>query len=53
MQKKKKKRNEINIDLNVDQAVFMEGLGSALPAIIHRGKTVYRLQSNRMLDSYL
>ena len=44
---------EINIDLNVDQDVFMEGLGSALPAIIHRGKMVYRLQSNRMLDSHL
>lgn len=36
---------EINIDLNVNQDVFMEGLGSALPAIHHRGKMVYRLQS--------
>ena len=32
---------EISIDLNVDQDVFMEGLGSALPGIIQRGKMVY------------
>lgn len=31
----------------------MEGLGCILPGIVHRGKMVYRLQSNRLLDSYL
>lgn len=44
---------DINIDLNVDQDVFMGGLGCVLPGIVHRGKMVYRLQSNRLLDSYL
>ena len=34
---------EISIDLNVDQDVFMEGLGSALPGIIQRGKMVYQV----------
>lgn len=31
----------------------MEGLGSVLPGIIQRGKLVYRVKSNRMLDSFL
>ena len=44
---------EISIDLNVDQDVFMEGLGSALPGIIQRGKMVYQVKSNRMLDPFL
>ena len=43
----------INIDLNVDQDVFMEGLGSVLPGVLQRGKMVYQLESNRVLDSYL
>ena len=29
---------EISIDLNVDQDVFMEGLGSVFPGIMQRGK---------------
>ena len=44
---------DINIDLNVDQDVFMEGLGSVLPGVLQRGKMVYQLESNRVLDSYL
>ena len=43
----------INIDLNVDQDVFMEGLGNVLPGVLQRGKMVYQLESNRVLDSYL
>ena len=43
---------EISIDLNVDQDVFMEGLGSVLPGIIQRGKMVYQVKSNRMLDPF-
>lgn len=49
----KREDPDINIDHNVDQDVFMEGLGCVLPGVIHRGKIVYRLQSNRLLDSYL
>ena len=44
---------DINIDLNVDQDVFMEGLGNVLPGVLQRGKMVYQLESNRVLDSYL
>ena len=31
----------------------MEGLGSVLPGLLQRGKMVYQLESNRVLDSYL
>ena len=31
----------------------MEGLGGVLPAIIQRGKMVYQVKSNRMLDLLL
>ena len=44
---------EISIDLNVDQDVFMEGLGSVFPGIIQRGKMVYQVKSNRMFDPFL
>ena len=44
---------DINIDLYVDQDVFMEGLGNVLPGVLQRGKTVCQLESNRVLDSYL
>ena len=44
---------EISIDLNVEQDVFMEGLGSVLLGIIQRGKNVYQVKSNRMLDPFL
>ena len=44
---------EINIGLNVDKVVFMEDLGSVLPGIIQRGKMVYQVKSNRMLDPFL
>ena len=44
---------DINIDLNVDQDVFMEGVGSVLPGVLQRGKMVYQSESNRVLDSYL
>ena len=44
---------DINIDLTVDQDVFMEGLGSVLPGVLQTGKMVYQLVSNRVLDSYL
>ena len=43
------------IDLNIDKDVFMEGLGLKcfLSGIIQRGKMVYQIKSNRMLDSFL
>ena len=44
---------EISVDLNVDQDVFMEGLGSVFPGIIQRGKMVYQVKSNRMFDPFL
>jgi len=44
---------EISIDLNVDKDVFMEGIGSVLLGIIQRGKMVYQVKSNRMLDPIL
>ena len=44
---------EISIDLNVDQDVLMEGLGSVFPGIIQRGKMVYQVKSNRMFDPFL
>ena len=31
----------------------MEGLGSVLPGVLQKGKMVYQLESNRVLDSYL
>ena len=41
------------MDLNVDQDIFIEGLGSVLPGVLQRGKIVYQLESNRVLDSSL
>ena len=40
---------DINIDLNVDQDIFMEGLGSVLPGVLQRGKMVYQLESNSQM----
>ena len=44
---------EISIDLNVDPDVFKEGPGSVLPGTIQRGKMVYQVKSNTMLDPFL
>lgn len=44
---------DVNIDLSVDQDVFMMGLGRVTPSRKERGREVFRLKSNRILDSFL
>ena len=53
IKKAKREDPDINIDLNVDHDVFMEGVGNVLPGVLQRGKMVYQSESNRVLDSYL
>ena len=44
---------DVNIDLSVDQDVFMMGLGRVTPSRKERGREVFRLKSNCILDSFL
>ena len=40
---------EIRIDINVDHDVFMRGLGN-IPGFMERGRMVFRVEKNRVLD---
>ena len=44
---------EVNIDLSVDQDVLIMGLGRVTLSRKERGRQVFRLKSNHVLDSFL
>lgn len=49
------RRDDVNvrIEVDVDEDVFIHILGNLLPGVKERGRIVYHLQSNRLLDAVI
>ena len=47
------RRDDVNVEVDVGQDVFMHVLGNFLQGIKEKGRTVYHLPSNRLLDAVL
>lgn len=47
------RRDDVNVEVDVGQDVFMHVLGNFLQGIKEKGRTVYHLRSNRLLDAVL